>query len=105
MQKIKKGDDIIVIAGKDKGKRGTVRQMLPDRDRVVVEGINLVKRHVKGNPQKGEPGGIQNKEAPLHISNVALYNPKAGKADRVAIREIEGKRVRVFKSTNEPVDA
>ncbi len=104
MQKIRKGDDVIVIAGKDKGKRGTVGRVLRDQDRVVVDGVNLIKRHVRGNPQRGEPGGIQTKEASLHISNVALYNAKAGKADRVAIREVDGKRVRYFKSTNEPVD-
>ena len=105
MQKIKKGDEVIVTAGKDKGRRGTVLRVLRDDNRVVVENVNIVKKHVRGNPQRGESGGIQEKEAPLHISNVALYNPQTQKADRVGIREVDGKRVRYFKSNNELVDA
>ncbi len=105
MQKIKKGDDVVVIAGKDKGRRGTVLRVLRDKDRVLVEGANMVKKHVRGNPQRGESGGILEREAPLHISNVALYNPKTEKADRVGIKEVDGKKVRFFKSNNELVDA
>ena len=105
MQKIRKGDEVIVIAGKDKGRRGAVVRILRDAERIVVENVNVVKKHVRGNPQRGEPGGIQEKEAPLHISNVALYNPQTQKADRVGIKEVDGKRVRYFKSNNELVDA
>lgn len=105
MEKIKKGDDVIVIAGKDKGRRGTVLRVLRDKDRVVVEGVNMVKKHVRGNPQRGESGGIQEREAALHISNIALYNPKTEKADRVGVKNVDGKNVRYFKSNNELVDA
>ena len=102
--KIKKGDEVIVVTGKDKGKRGTVIRML-DRDRVVVENTNMVKKHTKPNPAKGEPGGILDKEMPLHISNVALYNPETGKGDRVGFKTLDdGRKVRVFKSNNEVVD-
>ncbi|MCP1676559.1 large subunit ribosomal protein L24 [Natronocella acetinitrilica] len=105
MQKIKKGDEVIVIAGKDKGKRGSVVNVLREKNRVVVENVNVVKKHVRGNPQRGEQGGIQEMEAPLNLSNVALYNPQTKKADRVGIKEVDGKRVRYFKSNNELVDA
>ncbi len=105
MEKIKKGDDVIVIAGKDKGRRGTVLRVLRDKDRVVVEGVNMVKKHVRGNPQRGESGGIQEREAALHISNIAVYNPKTEKADRVGVKNVDGKNVRYFKSNNELVDA
>ncbi|MET0028675.1 MAG: 50S ribosomal protein L24 [Candidatus Thiodiazotropha sp.] len=102
--KIKKGDEVIVITGKDKGKRGTVVKMLPD-NRLVVENVNMVKKHTKPNPNRGEPGGIVDKEMPLHISNVALYNPATDKADRVGFKILEdGKKVRVFKSNQEVVD-
>ncbi|MES9990480.1 MAG: 50S ribosomal protein L24 [Candidatus Thiodiazotropha sp.] len=102
--KIKKGDEVIVISGKDKGKRGTVVRMLQD-DRLVVENVNMAKKHTKPNPNKGEPGGILDKEMPLHISNVALYNPVTDKADRVGFKILEdGKKVRVFKSNQEVVD-
>ncbi|MEX0731711.1 MAG: 50S ribosomal protein L24 [Aquisalimonadaceae bacterium] len=105
MQKIKKGDDVIVIAGKDKGRRGTVIRVLRDDNRVVVENVNMVKKHVKANPQRGESGGIQEREASLHISNIALYNPATGKGDRVGIKALEdGRRARFFKSNNELVD-
>ena len=104
MRKIKKGDDVIVIAGKDKGVRGTVLRVLDD-DRVVVEGVNLVKRHTKPNPNVGATGGIIEKEMPLHISNVALYNPAANKGDRVGFKVLEdGRKVRYFRSNNEVVD-
>ena len=104
MRKIKKGDDVIVIAGKDKGKRGTVLNVRED-DRVVVQSVNMIKRHTKGNPMRGTPGGIVEKEAPLHVSNVALFNAATGKADRTGVKVLEnGKRVRVFKSNGEVVD-
>jgi large subunit ribosomal protein L24 len=104
MHKIKKGDEVIVITGKDKGKRGTVARLL-DKDRLVVENINMAKRHVKQNPQRGEAGGILDKEMPLHISNVALFNAQTGKADRVGFKILEnGRKVRFFKSTKEVVD-
>ncbi len=102
--KIRKGDEVIVISGKDKGKLGTVVRMMDD-DRLVVENINMVKKHTKPNPNRGEPGGILDKEMPLHISNVALYNPATDKADRVGFKILEdGKKVRVFKSNQEVVD-
>ena len=104
MQKIKKGDDVIVLTGKDKGKRGTVTRIV-DADRVIVENVNMVKRHTKSNPQAGVAGGIVEKEASIHISNVALFNPATKKGDRVGIKSLEdGKKVRFFKSNNEVVD-
>lgn len=104
MNKIKTGDDVIIIAGKDKGKRGTVLKLI-DNERVVVEGANMAKKHVKANPNAGESGGIIEKEMPLHISNVAVFNSAAGKADRVGIKILEDRRrVRYFKSNNEVVD-
>ena len=105
MEKIKKGDDIIVIAGRDKGKRGAVLRRA-DKDHVVVEGINRVKKHVKPNPMKNQTGGIVDKDMPLHISNVALFNPQTQKADRVGVKVLEdGRKVRIFKSNGEAVDA
>ncbi len=102
--KIRKGDDIIVLAGKDKGKRGTVLKLVGE-DRVLVENINLAKKHAKPNPMKGEPGGIVEKEMPLHISNVALFNPVSNKADRVGFKTLDdGRKVRIFKSNGEVVD-
>ncbi|HHI75752.1 MAG TPA: 50S ribosomal protein L24 [Gammaproteobacteria bacterium] len=102
-RRIRKGDDVIVIAGKDKGKRGTVLAVLEDR--VIVENINLAKKHQKPNPNKGEPGGIVDKEMPLHISNVALFNPATNKGDRVGFKILDdGRKVRVFKSNGEVVD-
>jgi large subunit ribosomal protein L24 len=104
MRKIRKGDDVIVLTGKDRGKRGTVIRIVGD-DRVVVENINMVKRHTKGNPQRGEPGGILDKEMPFHISNIALYNPASGSGDRVGFKILDdGRKVRVFKSNQEVVD-
>jgi len=104
MRKIKKGDDVIVIAGKDKGKRGQVL-IVRDDDRVVVQNINMVKRHTKGNPNRGVSGGIIEKEAPIHVSNVMLFNPAKGKGDRVGIKVLEnGKKVRQFKSNGENLD-
>lgn len=105
MNKIRKGDEVVVLAGKDKGKRGTVRRVLPQDDKVVVENINMVKRHTKGNPMQGTPGGIIEKEMPIDASNVALWNPVTQKADRVGFRFLEdGSKVRYFKSNNEVVD-
>lgn len=104
MRKIRKGDDVIVLTGKDRGKRGTVIRIVGD-DRVLVENINMVKRHTKGNPQRGEPGGILDKEMPVHISNIALYNPASGSGDRVGFKILDdGRKVRVFKSNQEVVD-
>ncbi|MFP6680642.1 MAG: 50S ribosomal protein L24 [Gammaproteobacteria bacterium] len=104
MKKIKKGDEISVLAGRDKGKRGVVLRIL-DNDRVIVEGVHIVKRHTKPNPQASVPGGIIEKEASIHISNVALFNPVTQKPDRVGIKTLEDERkVRFFKSNNEVVD-
>ena len=104
MKKIRKGDEVIVITGKDKGRTGTVIQVLDD-DRVLVEGINVAKKHVKANPNVGEPGGIKDKNMPLHVSNVQLYNPKTKRGDRVGIRvDDKGRKTRVFRSNNEAVD-
>ena len=103
MQKIRKGDLVVVTTGKDKGKKGSVLRVLEAK--VLVEGINRVKKHQRPNPMKGVTGGIIEKEMPLHISNVALYNPGTKKADRVGIRTLEdGRRVRFFKSNGESVD-
>lgn len=103
MRKIKKGDEVIIIAGKDKGKRGSVLNVADDR--VLVENCNVAKKHVKPNPNVGETGGIVDKEMPLHISNIALFNPATGKGDRVGIKTLkDGSRVRYFKSNNEVVD-
>ena len=99
MRKIRKDDEVVVIAGRDKGRRGTVLRMMPG-DRVLVEGINTVKKHVRPNPQMNEQGGIVDIEAPIAISNIALLNPETDKADRVGIRVEDGKRVRYFKSPN-----
>ncbi len=104
MKRIKKGDEVIVLAGKDKGKRGNVLRVLPD-DKVVVENVNVVKRHTKPNPNAGVTGGIMDKEMPVHVSNVNLYNPVTKKGDRVGFRVLEdGRKVRYFKSNGEVVD-
>lgn len=99
--KIRSNDEVIVVVGKDKGKIGKVTQVLSASEKVVVEGINVVKKAVKPNPQTGEQGGLQDKEMPLHVSNVAIYNSETGKADRVGFRVEDGKKVRFFKSNNE----
>ena len=105
MQKIKKGDEVIVITGKDKGRRGTVTKRV-DAEHVIVEGINRAKKHVRPNPMKGEQGGIREKDMPIHISNVALFNPTTQKGDRVGFKVMEdGKKVRFFKSNDELVEA
>jgi len=105
MRKIKKGDEVIVLTGKDKGRRGIVLRVV-DAERVVVEGVNKVKKHQKPNPLRGLAGGIIEKEMPIHVSNVALFNPVTQKGDRVGFRVLEdGRKVRVFKSNGEVVDA
>lgn len=104
MRKIRKGDEVIVITGKDKGKRGTVLRVLEDK--LVVEGVNIAKKHQKPNPIRGVAGGIVEKTMPLHASNVAIFNPATQKADRVGIKLLEdGRKVRVFKSSGEVVGA
>ena len=105
MKRIRKGDEVVVLAGRDKGKRGTVLRRV-DADHVVVEGVNRVKKHQRANPMKGETGGIIDKDLPIHVSNVALFNPATKKADRAGIKVLEGgKKVRVFKDNGEQVDA
>jgi large subunit ribosomal protein L24 len=104
MNKIRKGDEVIVLAGRDKGKRGKVA-LRSSETHVVVEGLNLVKKHTKPNPMKGTTGGIVEKSMPIHQSNVAIFNPASGKADRVGIKVEGDKRVRVFKSSGEEIKA
>lgn len=99
--KIKRDDEVVVLAGKDKGKRGRVLSVQTDKDRVIVEGVNLVKKHQKPNPALNQAGGIIEKEASIHVSNVAIFNPATEKADRVGFKIEDGKKVRVFKSNNE----
>ena len=104
MNRIRKGDEVVVITGKDKGRRGTVLRVFAD-DRLLVEGINVAKKHQKGNPNQGIQGGIVDKEMPIAISNVMVFNPKTKKGDRVGIRSLDdGKKVRFFKSNGEVVD-
>lgn len=104
MQKIKKGDEVIVINGKDKGRRGLVLTVHTD-NKVTVENINMVKKHSKPNPMKGVEGGIVEKEMPIHVSNIMLFNPATSKGDRIGIKQLEdGKKVRYFKSNGEVVD-
>lgn len=103
MRKIKSNDEVIVIAGKDKGKRGTVSRLVGE-NKVIVSGINVIKRHTKPNPNAGITGGIVEKEAPMDISNVAIFNPETSKADRVGFLVEEGLKKRVYKSTNKVID-
>lgn len=104
MQRIRKGDEVIVIAGRSKGQRGHVLKVLGD-DRLLVENVNMVKRHTKPDPQRQQPGGIVEREAPIHRSNVMLYNPATDQGDRVGFKVLEdGRKVRVFRSTGEVVD-
>ena len=104
MKKIRKGDKVVVLAGRDKGKQGTVLRVLED-SRVLVENVNMIKRHTKPNPNKGVTGGIIDREAPIHISNVALYNPATGKGERVGMRTLQDKsKVRYFKKSGEVAD-
>jgi large subunit ribosomal protein L24 len=105
MDKIKKGDEVIVLTGKDKGKRGVVLSVLAEMDKLIVENVNMVKRHTKGNPMQGSAGGIIEKEKAIHISNIAIWNSITNKADRIGFRTLEdGQKVRFFKSNNEVVD-
>jgi large subunit ribosomal protein L24 len=105
MMRIKKGDEVVVLAGRDKGKRGTVLRRV-DAQYVVVEGVNRAKKHQRPNPMKGEQGGIVDKDMPIHVSNVALFNPATKKADRAGVKVLDGgKKVRVFKDNGEQVDA
>jgi len=105
MNKIRKGDQVIVTTGRDKGKRGTVTLRV-DEEKIVVEGVNVVKKHVKPNPMKGTTGGVVDKTMPIHQSNVAIFNPATGKGDRVGIKVLaDGKKVRVFKSNGEEIKA
>nr|WP_295084202.1 50S ribosomal protein L24 [uncultured Roseateles sp.] len=105
MNKIRTGDQVIVLTGRDKGKRGAVAQRI-DADHIVVEGVNVVKKHVKPNPMKGTTGGVVDKTMPIHQSNVAIFNAASGKADRVGIKSLaDGKKVRVYKSTGEEIKA
>ncbi|RNF81803.1 50S ribosomal protein L24 [Montanilutibacter psychrotolerans] len=104
MNRIKKGDQVVVTAGKDKGKKGDVLRVAGDK--VVVANINIVKRHTKPNPQANQPGGVIEREAPIHISNVMLFNPATGKGERIGIKVLEdGRKLRVFRSSGEAVDA
>lgn len=104
MQKIKRDDEVIVIAGKDKGKRGTIKRVLENR--YVVSGVNMIKRHTKPNPMAGNQGGIVEREAPIHASNVAIFNQETGKADRVGFQvQEDGTKVRIYKSTQSQIDA
>ena len=104
MEKIRKNDEVIVLTGKDKGKRGLVQQRV-DALHVVVEGVNVAKKAVKPNPMTGAVGGIVDKTMPINVSNVALFNAATGKADRVGVKVVDGKRLRVYKSTGEVVKA
>ena len=105
MLKIKRDDEVVIIAGRDKGKHGTVTRVL-ENDRVLVGGVNMVKRHTKPNPMRNAPGGIVEKEAPIHVSNVAIFNNATNKADRVGFKILEdGTKVRIFKSNQEQIDA
>ena len=105
MNKIRKGDQVIVLTGRDKGKRGTVSQRV-DEDRIVVDGVNVVKKHVKPNPMKGATGGIVEKSLPIHQSNIAIFNAATAKADRVGIKLLaDGKKVRVYKSSGDEIKA
>lgn len=105
MPRIRKGDQVVVLAGKDKGKQGKILRILAD-DRVVVENVNMVKRHTRPNPNKGVTGGIIDKEAPIHVSRVALYDSTAGKGARVGFKRLEdGRKVRYFKGSGEVIDA
>ena len=104
MARIRKGDDVIVRTGRNRGKRGTVLRVLAD-EKILVEGVNVVKRHMRANPQRGTQGGIVQKEMPVHISNINLFNPATGKGDRVGYKWLaDGRKVRIFRSTGEVID-
>ena len=104
MNRIRKGDDVVILTGKDKGKKGPVEKFVSD-NKVIVQGLNLAKKHQKPNPSMGVPGGIEEKEMPLDLSNIGMFNPETKKADRIGFRTLEdGRKVRYFKSNNEVVD-
>ena len=104
MKKFRKGDDVVVLTGRDKGKRGTILRVLDDK-RVLVDSVNVVKKHTRPNPNKGETGGIIEKESPIRLSNLGIYNPNSKKPDRVGIKFLEdGRKVRVFRSDGEMID-
>jgi large subunit ribosomal protein L24 len=103
MKKLKKGDQVVVLSGKDKGRTGAITRVLEDK--VLIEGVNVSKKHQRGNPQKNQPGGLLDKEMPLHVSKVAIWNAGSKKADRVGVKTLaDGKRVRFLKSNNEVLD-
>lgn len=105
IRKIKRGDDVVVLTGRNRGQRGTVLSVDAGDNRVVVEGVNTVKRHTRPNPQRGTSGGIIEKELSLHVSNVAVFNAVSGKGDRIGVKTLQdGRKVRIFKSTGEVVD-
>lgn len=104
MRKIKRNDQVIVITGKDKGKQGVVEKILIKQERLIVRGVNVMKKHQKPNPNLNRPGGIISKEMPIHISNVAILDPEANKASKVAFKLEDGKRIRVYKSTQKPLN-
>ena len=104
MLKIKRDDEVIVLAGKDRGKRGKVQKVL-DNNKLLVSGVNMVKKHTKPNPQLGQPGGIVEREAPIQVSNVAIFNPETNKADRVGFKVDGDTKVRIYKSSGEAIDA
>jgi len=105
MRRIRKGDEVIVISGRDKGKRGTVLRRI-DAEHVVVEGVNRVKKHQRPNPMRGQTGGIVDKDLPIHVSNIALFNPATQKADRAGVKRLDdGRKVRIFKANGEQVEA
>ena len=104
MNRIKKGDHVVVTAGKDKGKRGDVVRVAGDK--VIVSNVNIIKRHTKANPQANQPGGVVEREAPIHVSNVMLFNPASGKGERIGTKVLEdGRKLRVFRSSGEAIDA
>jgi large subunit ribosomal protein L24 len=103
MKKLRKGDQVVVLSGKDKGRTGTITRVFDDT--LLIEGVNISKKHQRGNPQKNQPGGLLDKEMPLHVSKVAIWNPGSKKADRVGVKTLaDGKRVRFLKSNNEVLD-
>ena len=104
MNRLKKGDDVVIVAGKDKGRRGVVKTFTKGGSLVLVEGINIVKKHVKPNPNKGVEGGVVEKELPLDASNVAIFNPSSERADKVGCKFVDEKKVRYFKSSGELID-
>jgi len=104
MRKLRKNDQVIVRIGKDRGKNGVIDRVLPSKNKVIVRGVNLVKKHQKPNPNKNQPGGIINKEMPIDISNVAIFNSETNKADKVVFKTEDNKRTRVYKSTQKPLN-